>query len=401
MGTILNFSLGNLELDWGKASSIENHSVLFLPVDIRPVSYYYPDELIVEKPAFVRSLRLIVRRLDLLGYTIEECRRRYEAAASTTPTHYPAPVLSFDQFADALSKVDIEAFVRSDPDEYEDYDLGEFVTSQIFADPEFTKINKRLESLVRDDGIFFENLEPHLILRLLAENSQNLDREVVWRFADFVDAGWYSEEDVYYGIQQRDRCLLVTEGSSDGAILRRALPIVAPDVEDFFEFVDMSENYPFTGTGNLVRFCQGLARIKIQNRILVVVDNDTAGREARSRIVELDLPPLMRIAVLPDLEECRTVKTLGPTGEHSENINGRALSIEWFLNTSIDGHPEPTVRWTSYSERQRAYQGELVNKAAYTRNFFETANNPERCDWSKLRLLWDHLIAACIMPAKL
>ena len=29
---------------------------------------------------------------------------------------------------------------------------------------------------------------------------------------------------------------------------REALPIVARDVSDFFEFVDMSENYPFTGT---------------------------------------------------------------------------------------------------------------------------------------------------------
>ena len=401
MGTILNFSLGNLELDWGRASSIENHSVLFLRDDIKPVPYYYPDELIVEKPAFVRTLRLIVRRLDLLGYTIDECRQRYEAAASMTPTHYPAPVLSFDQFADALSRVDVEAFIRSEPDDYEDYEPGEFVTSQIFGDAEFSKINKRFESMIRDDGILFENLEPHLILRLLAENSQNLDREVVWRFADFVNAGWYSQEDVYYGIHQRDRCLLVTEGSSDGSILRRALPIVASDVEDFFEFVDMSENYPFTGTGNLVKFCQGLARIKIQNRILVVVDNDTAGQEARCRILELDLPPRMRIAVLPDLEECRRVKTLGPTGEHYENINGRALSIEWFLNTSIDDHPEPTVRWTSYSERQGAYQGELVNKTAYTRNFFATAHNTERYDWSKLKLLWDHLIGACIVPAKI
>ena len=45
-------------------------------------------------------------------------------------------------------------------------------------------------------------------------------------------------------------------------------------LRDFFDFVDMTENYPFTGAGNLYRFCQGLARIRIQNRILVVLDND-------------------------------------------------------------------------------------------------------------------------------
>jgi hypothetical protein len=52
-----------------------------------------------------------------------------------------------------------------------------------------------------------------------------------------------------------------------------------PDIADFFCFVDMKENYPFAGVGNLFNFCRGLTSIRIKNDILVIFDNDVAGVE--------------------------------------------------------------------------------------------------------------------------
>lgn len=392
MGSIISLSLGALELDWGKNSFFRNHSALFKPDDIQSAPYHYADGVIEDKPAFVRSLGSVVRRLELLGYTLRDCERLYEEAVAMTPHHYPAPVLTFQQFAEVMRKVNVAA-VRM-PEDEEDYDLGE-LACELLADPEFTKTNERLASLTRDDGTFFENLDAYVPLRLLAENPHNMAKEVVWRFSDVLDGGWAAEDDLYEGVPQSDRYLVVTEGSSDGGILREALSIVAPDVADFFEFVDMSDNYPFTGTGNLFRFCQGLARIKIQNRILVVLDNDTAGRAVYRRISALDLPPRMRVIVLPVLEECRNVRTLGPSGAQYEDINGRAVSIEWFLDTSIPDHPEPIVRWTAYNDELDSYQGELVDKEAYVRNFFGMVKRGVGPDSSKLVELWDHLIASC------
>lgn len=392
MGSIISLSLGALELDWGKNSFFRNHSALFRPGDVEQAHYYYVDGLIEDKPAFVRSLRSVVRRLELLGYTLQDCERLYKEAIATTPSYYPAPVLTFERFAEVMRNVNVGA-VRI-PEEEGGDDLGE-VAREILADPEFTKTEDRLASLTRDDGTFFENLDPYVALSLLAVNPQNMEQKVVWRFADVLDGGWVGEDDLYEGVPQSDRCLVVTEGSSDGAVLREALSIVASDVADFFEFVDMSENYPFTGTGNLFRFCQGLARIKIQNRILIVLDNDTVGRAAFRRISALDLPPRMRVAVLPALEECRNVRTLGPSGAQYEDINGRAVSIEWFLHTSIPDHPEPTVRWTAYNDEFDAYQGELVDKEAYARHFFATVKRGVNRDSPKLAQLWDHLLATC------
>lgn len=392
MGSIISLSLGTLELDWGKNSFFRNHSALFKPGDVAHAHYYYADGVIEDKPAFVRTLRSVVRRLDLLGYTLQDCERLYEQAVATTPEYYPAPVLTFQQFAEVMRNAAVGAVKI--PEEDGGYDLGE-LARELLADPEFTKTENRLASLTRDDGTFFENLDAYVPLRLLAENPHNMAKEVVWRFADVLENGWVAEGDLYEGVPQSDRCLVVTEGSSDGAILREALSIVAPDVTDFFEFVDMSDNYPFTGTGNLFRFCQGLARIKIQNRILIVLDNDTAGRVAFRKISALDLPPRMRVAVLPVLEECRNVRTLGPSGAQYEDINGRAVSIEWFLDMSIRDHPEPTVRWTAYNDELDAYQGELVDKGAYARSFLATVRRGANQDSSKLAQLWDHLIATC------
>lgn len=398
MGSLITLSLGSLEIDWGKNSIGRDHSALFVPGDRKEVDHYYADEVVEGRPALVRTLRSTIDRLELLGYTLADCRQLYGDAESSVSERDEAPAISFDEFARAIRCVNVTA-VRLPEHEY-DYDLGEFAAKAILADPEFVKTHKSLGTLNRQDGIFYENLDPYLVLRLLAENEANLSLDVVWRFADVVEGGWVDEEDVHAGVSEAERILIVTEGSTDGAILKRSLSVVMPHVEDFFTFVDMSDNYPFTGTGNLFRFCQGLARIKIQNRILVVLDNDTAGRDAFDRIKELDLPRRMRVTVLPILEDCRHVRTLGPSGSQVEDINGKAVSIEWFLNTELPGRNTPVVRWTSFSANRDAYQGELVDKDAYTKQFFEQIAQPSRA-WPKLERLWRHLLRECTEPHSL
>ncbi len=394
MGSIITLGLDTLELDWGKNSFFRNHSILFAPSEIKQVKYYYVDGVTEEKPAYARPLRNVVKRLDLLGYTLGQCERRYNEQVSEMPEDYPEPALTFEQFKKVVTNVDVERIAL--PDEPHHYDLGEYVTRNILNDPEFTKTNALLASLKSDDGTFFENLDPYICLRLLAENSANLDREVVWAFADVVESGWVEQDELYEGLADTHRFLVVTEGSSDSAILKRALPLVEPDVVDFFDFVDMSENYPFTGTGNVFRFCQGLARIKIQNRTLIVLDNDTAGHDAAKKIRELSLPANMKVAVLPDLDECNSMLTIGPSGQQREDVNGRAVSIECFLDLRQNERPEPSVRWTSYNEGLHAYHGELVGKEDYTRDFFSAVERNRNYDLSKLALLWRHLLAACV-----
>jgi hypothetical protein len=396
MGSIISLGVGKLEIDWGKNQFFRNQSKLFLRDDIKPETYYYANNLQKTLPAYSRPLRSVKRRLELLGYSLAKCRLLYDKSVEEVPGYYDIPDLPFDVLGRVLSAADLQR-MNLPVGESEDYNLGEFVARVIMADPEFTKTKADLASLTDDGGTFLENLDSYILLRLLCENPVNLDLGVVWRFQDVLDSGWISErvDDLYEGLDDSDRYLIVTEGSSDSSILKASLPLVAADVADFFSFIDMTDNYPFTGTGNLFRFCQGLATIRIQNKILVILDADTAGVETFERIRKIPLPASMHIACLPPLDEFRKFKTMGPSGQSEEDVNGKALAIECFLDLKRDPNPPAAIRWTSFNSAMGAYQGELIDKQKYTRAFFDAAGKDVSYDLSKLAYLWEHILAEC------
>jgi hypothetical protein len=101
---------------------------------------------------------------------------------------------------------------------------------------------------------------------------------------------------------------------------------------------------------------------------------------------------------LPDLDDCRRFCTLGPSGPGVEDINGRAVSIELFLDLSAIPGVEPAVRWTAYDEVARQYQGKLLQKAEHTQHFLTAAPRGQAYEYGKLMYLWKHLVEATTMP---
>ena len=191
MDSIVTLGLGRLETDWGKRRRYANHSKLFLATDFKPVPYYFSDleTAGVEerlKPGLARPLRSVKRRLELLGYTLSEVERHFESISRDSDLHEP-PVVSFDAFVRALAAVDVHR-ISLDP-WFMDHSPGGFVTYSIFSDPEFAKTIQGLDGLSRFHGLFFEDLDPYVILRLLAENPANLEVEVQWRFTDSMEDG--------------------------------------------------------------------------------------------------------------------------------------------------------------------------------------------------------------------
>lgn len=395
MGSYIYLGLEGLEIDWGKNQTFTNHSALFLSGDTKDIIYYYADNETQTKRGYARSLRSVVRRLELLGYSLSRCRSEYEDLTKQCLSHGMPALASFREFARTLKNIN----VREMPifEEYDECREGELARS-ILSHAECSKTKAFQSNTMRWDYEFFENIHPYIILRLLAENQQNLDLEVQWRFSDVVEGGWADEDKLYEGLSDKDRYLIVTEGSSDMAILKKSLPLVAPDIADFFDFIDMSDNYPFTGTGNVVRFTQGLAKIKIQNRVLVVLDNDTAGHSAMASLSGMKLPKNIKVTVLPNLKDCQKVRTIGPSGKKRENINGRAVSIEWFLDLNFESENEPMVRWTSYDSNQDKYQGELIEKDQYARLFLKKVDGRKKYDFSKLAFLWQSLLNCAVSP---
>lgn len=393
MRSLVTLGLEQFEIDWGKhIHGFQDFSALFLPSDRTPVAYYYPDEVVEYKDGLSRELAHVVRRLDLLGYSLPTLPHQYEGHVLAMPEFYRDSAWSFETFREVVSSIDVHQ-VSSNSD-IEDYDLGEFVSRYLFRQPAIASLlTRKTIAIDRDFGTALENLDPYITLRLLAENPSNRNLLLQWRYMDVAEEDWSEREPIEFAcwLSDQSKILVVTEGSSDTFVMRKALQALSPEIADFFHFIDMEEHYPFTGTGNLLKFCQGLARIRIQNQVLVIFDNDVAGNDAFNRCGQLTLPPNMHICTLPAHGAFDQFRTAGPAGISTENINGTAVSIECFLDLSVHD-AEPTVRWTAYSRDCEKYQGELDRKDDYVRAFKRANLVGGTYDTSKLHYLIDYLV---------
>lgn len=386
MGSMIHLAVGRLELEWGKNNGFVDHSMLFQgETDVSDVPYYYAkgenqdDGIdVVLKEGLSRPLELVVERLKLLGHTESAAKAEYEDLSELNGfslTDYP-----FELLKAALQDVDVMSMSANYGDGGED--LGKFFRREIAprigldaADYEFAQ------------GM--ENLSSWSILLLLAANPKAHDLPVMWSYQDIEMGGWAPRSTFVRELDQHNKFLIVTEGSSDARIIRHALRLLNPNIADFFRFVDMEEGYPFSGTGNLFRFVRGLVSIAVTNNILVVLDNDAAGVAVLERFANLGLPSNIRVLKLPELEEFKSFPTVGPTGTANTDINGKAAAIECYLE--LDSVAK--VRWGGFNDEADVYQGALIGKERVARKFLSQRRKLDNYDYSKLERILGELVA--------
>ena len=408
MQSIITLGIDKMEIDWGKYDFYREHSALFQPSDVQTIPYYYLDSdgNLIEKmqEGYSKPLTSVKKRLNLLGYDIASIRNMFNQYKREY--HYRDRInLSFEQLYSLISKIDTRNFntMEVEIQQVGDFDLGEYVYDCILENEE---IEKHLFPVIRDEdeyiqltnkkilAEFLENLDPYIILRILAENPHNTGN-VNWYYADAIENGFGRKEDLTKPLSHTQQIILVTEGSSDTYILKKTIEALYPDIADFFDFIDTKEGYPFTGTGNLYNFCIGLTKIGIQNQIIAIFDNDTAGLEKFKQSCKLNKPESFLILTLPNHTAFESFDTVGPHGVEKENINGRAVAIECFLDFKSVNR-QPLIQWTSYNHKEAQYQGELVKKEAYVEAFKKASLTDGHYDITKLRYLMDYIIGAWI-----
>ena len=349
MGSMIYLRCGAVEIDWGKNGGFFDHRPLFQSPDFKTAGYRYVaddgagEEYVEDRPALVRPLRLVVPRLRLLGVTAEAAAKDWIDGAAqaaylpdgkSLPT--PAEVLT------VFSGIRLEHLKCKD-----------LLYSNLTVDPD----GLPSEDLRTRIDAALEFVGPWELLALLGHNPDNGDELVVWEYADVLEGEWMEDAWLRAALPTAKQFLIVGEGTSDTKIMAAAFSELRPDVADFFYFVDMEAGYPFTGTGNVFRFCQGLVSMRLLNTVLFVLDNDAEGAATCAKIQELGLPPNMAAMVLPKVPEFEAFATLGPSGNQVEDINGRAVSIECFLDLSYGESRTPKVRWTGYHEPSQTHQG--------------------------------------------
>jgi hypothetical protein len=150
----------------------------------------------------------------------------------------------------------------------------------------------------------------------------------------------------------------------------------------------MKEGYPFSGTGNLINFTKGLISIGIQNNVIVIFDNDSQGTVSFNNCQRFNTPSNMRIIKLPDLKEFESFNSVGPNGEHQANINGTGAAIECYLDTGEN----PIVRWNNFEPLLQTYQGELVMKDKFKREFLNQRSKDPNYNYKKIEAVLNSII---------
>lgn len=382
MGSYAGLSLGKLEVAWSKNEFFLSHNDLFQESSLKSKPCDDSSDERLEEWYELR-LELVKDRLELLGYTIEYARTQFENP-SPFNDHDPLAI-SFDEVFDILKTVDVSTVTN----EFSERPKPGIFTPQQIQDLIQSSRNLDFVSDHWDLSVLLENFCPYTQLRVLAECPKNLKLPVKWDFDEVVRNGWVDRDAITHGTD--NKFLIVTEGSSDSKILRKAIDLLRPHINDFFYFVDMEAGYPFTGTGNLFNFVKGLSRIDIKNDVLVVFDNDVEGIQAMDRCLRLDLPKNLRIMKLPDLEEFKSFPTIGPNSDAKSNINGKAASIECYLD--IGNNAE--IRWTNYREDAQCYHGSLMAKDKYKKVLLKQTAVVSNYDYRKLQKVIEGIVSEC------
>lgn len=430
MGTEITLEVGGLTLDWSKNSLGTDHGMLFQEKDRQPlhtdqVDYdYYKEnneDLGAIEMSFCRSLREIVPRLELLGFTLDMAEREYEDCSDAWCEEWGMLIKNEDEeedeTPDLMSFKEFLSFATEHPIRSLDdtfIDFGDPVR-ELNVHGRFGNmaVNKRLPNFrLHDSNAYSERsyfadligiLRPYSVLRILAENVENLDANVIWEYGPLVESGWAKEGEFVSCARRNQTFMVVTEGSSDAHILKHALTLIRPEIVDFFRFIDVRESHPFSGTGSLVKFAEGLIKIDVQNQVVILFDNDAEGFDAYQRLLKFNLLSNMRAMILPDLEQFQAFPARGPEGVINSNINKRAAAIECYLDLKQSNLPPAKVVWTNYKKENETYQGALEYKERYTKAFLkQTTENvlAGSYDVSKLHVVLDALVNECRSIAK-
>jgi hypothetical protein len=281
--------------------------------------------------------------------------------------------------------------------------------------PHSWRDNTRVKDLVD----MWELFDPRWLLRALLEacdpNSDVLLDLTELEFDGYLDKRTFEPQRAATAmfrsaIASGTPAVVLTEGTTDVEFLRTAVELRRPHLAGFIRFFDFGNTAG--GAPAAITTIKAFAAAGISNRVIVMLDNDTAAHEAVRGLRNQDLPSHYVISHYADLDVGADYPTTGPTGEHRSNINGLAGSIELYLGRDVLTDPATKdfrpVQWGAYNRTLSAYQGEITGKGAIHESFRakalaarEDASLLESQDWSGLDTVLDslmELLRTCGVP---
>jgi hypothetical protein len=335
-------------------------------------------EIREEKHLLSAPARFIMERMSVLGYTESQMREDFAAFRQEKIDD-----LTFHIEEDFT--IDVDTYVK-ERRFWKKHQLEDFLksVSKLVHDPKwkirsvpFEKVYSNIDNYILDEPFdLLDRLPFNSEMSALRAFLMSVEPEtpLVFDYTELYDGGELTDEDVLSYNSDKPKIIILTEGSSDIAILKSGLNLLYPHLEEIYSFFDFESFNAQGGSGSLVNMVKSFAGAGVNNNVIALFDNDTAAREAQTSLKDLTFPARIKLVNCPHIAFAEDYPTLGPTGLNNMNINGLACSIELYLGEDVLKDEKSNflpILWKGYSTKMEAYQGEIMSKKEIQSRFFQ------------------------------
>lgn len=215
--------------------------------------------------------------------------------------------------------------------------------SKIFDDPAYDSLYPPIPDAVE------QYLDPRSVLALLIDQLENTQASIFYELRDMI-SGLYFRPGA--NIAERARAegsravaaevplIVLTEGRSDSELLSKGMQITHPHLVGFLQFLNYQGNGDLQvegGVGRFTRIVTNFVTAGVANRIVVLVDNDSAAQDALKSLKKLKLPDRFRVVHYPSLELLRAYPVLRAGAVNTEllDVNGFGGFLEMYLGEEL------------------------------------------------------------------
>lgn len=197
MGTMIQLSVGNLDIDWGKNRGFTDHSPIYQTGDVAKVpSWYVKDHesakddswtLYAEyKEGYSSPLWKVIDRLYLLGYTLRVIQMQYDHDVAENNYENEPTSPTFEMLRQLFASCDVSMLI--DDERQINRKLDKDFINHLFG--LLTVSNKELAGIL--PHIFegeYERIAPYTLLHLFSLNPNALQLPIIWDFDGLVESG--------------------------------------------------------------------------------------------------------------------------------------------------------------------------------------------------------------------
>jgi hypothetical protein len=340
----------------------------------------YKDDNSVETVSnFKSTVSICLERLEAYGVNSDKCKEEFNSAMT---------FVKEDQLCDFFNKSRIT---------YEDYlkTISEIMATGYLERDNYD--NSFKDYLVENDLMLEYQSDQYGLYSILSTRSPE---SVVEYDIDDLIKGLWTSDDPKEQITIK-KIIIFTEGKTDTEFIKLGLAKFKPHLLDIYHFIDFEDSKYEANASRLVHTIKSFVGSGIDNLIIALFDNDSAGHKEINNLRQVKLPANIKVLTYPNIELLENYPAIGPTGLNRMNVNGLAGSIEMYFGVDCLSGEKGLIpiKWTNYVDAIDRYQGSIIEKVQVQKKFrskmkMHLKESVRVANWIEMDLLLSTIINA-------